>query len=57
VDCAIKYRGRRNYFNKKTAKGEPVIDCETRAKNGVDIIAVSPCIINMLTTVYIYVVL
>ena len=40
VDCAIKYKGTRNFYRNATGKCEPVVPCNTRDKDGVTITAV-----------------
>lgn len=39
VDCAIKYKGQRNYYNNSIHKCESVVECNTRGSDGVTIIA------------------
>ncbi len=36
----IKYEGLRNFFRDSTKKCEEVVDCDTRGKDGVSIVAV-----------------
>jgi len=33
VDCAIKYRGKRNFYRSSTGKCEKVVRCNTRGIN------------------------
>lgn len=40
VDCAIKYKGQRNFYRNKTGKCEHVVACDTRGRDGVEIVAV-----------------
>ena len=41
VDCAIKYHGNRNFYRNSTGKCEEVVDCDTRGKDGISVVAVS----------------
>lgn len=41
VDCAIKYKGERNFYRDTTGRCEPVVPCHTRGDDGVTIVAVS----------------
>ena len=41
VDCAVKYRGQRNFYRNSTGRCERVVHCNTRGKDGVSVVAVS----------------
>ncbi|XP_064404951.1 uncharacterized protein LOC135350151 [Halichondria panicea] len=39
ADCAIKYKGRRNFYRNATGKCEAVVQCDTRGQDDIEIIA------------------
>ena len=41
VDCAIKYKGYRNFYRNKTGKCEPVVPCNTRGTDSITVTGVS----------------
>ena len=41
VDCAVKYRGQRNFYRNSTGRCERVVHCNTKGKDGVSVVAVS----------------
>ena len=41
ADCAIKYKGKRNFYRNSTGKCEPVVECNTRGDDDTSIVAVS----------------
>lgn len=57
ADCAIKYKGKRNFYRNSTGKCEAVVECNTRGEDGVSIIAVSHVIDSPWLVVYVIAVL
>ena len=57
VDCAVKYRGARNFYRNTTGRCEQVAPCNTRGEDGVSIVAVSSNTVGFcFSTISIYII-